>query len=165
MLYDHLHVVVSVEGFVANRARELRWTDEDLCWWWNPVLAFNRSSSNVMMIRVARAAAAGGGSWSWRRTNAEGYSDTIFGARVVTVMILRRGMAWQVGMVVDSLGVVYFRDVAVVVGVVVLLARRTKWKENGVLVVFLVGFQTSTPARWYAGEGEGLHGVAWWCFL
>ena len=50
--YCNLHVVVSVECFVADSARELRWANKDLSWRRNPVLGWKRSCS--IMSRDAR---------------------------------------------------------------------------------------------------------------
>lgn len=37
----NLHVVVSIECFIADRASELGRADKDLSWGRNPVLSFN----------------------------------------------------------------------------------------------------------------------------
>lgn len=49
LYFANLHVVVSAECFVADRAGELGWTHEDLGWTGNPVLSVGK---NVAATRV-----------------------------------------------------------------------------------------------------------------
>jgi hypothetical protein len=128
----NLHVVVSVECFVADSARELCWTNKDLCRRRNPVLAFERSNH---VIRVSRV----GPRSNWR-TNVKGYCYTTLTRR----FLVTHRVAWG-GNIIDGA----LRDV---------LARRPKRKKNGI-IIFFISFQTGTlSTRGYVSKGGSLHG-------
>ena len=49
----HLHVVVAIEGFVADSAGELSRTDEDLSRRRNPVLPFKERIINIIRVNIS----------------------------------------------------------------------------------------------------------------
>lgn len=72
----NLHVVVSVESFVADGARELGGADEDLGWCRDPILGLSHFS------RVSGSGRGGG------RPNMEGDGDSVLGVRVLVRVAL-----------------------------------------------------------------------------
>lgn len=128
MKKKNLHVVVSVESFAANGARELGGADEDLGRCRDPILGLCD-----LITRVSDGGRSGG--WA----DMESHGDSILAIRVLQVLVVRR-------------------EAAVVLLRVALPRRPQREQGGAVIIFFVCFKIVETLTGRHVWEGMSLHG-------